>query len=224
MEDQNEDNFEDVSFMPRRHWMLKIGGISVAVALLALVAWGLAETNKDTNLTFQGNRRATDVKGREATPLRESSYKDPSSPVATNGEGTSNASAPAAAEPIQDLKGILGTDDPRSLTGRRVEITVPVLQDQNLTTFWIGSPQDKLLVVLNRDTRDSAERQASTPPEHGIGAVHQGQHAVITGTVVAVPRAEERYNWDLTRPQTQELERRGVYIRADKITAAGDGH
>lgn len=225
MEDENtEDNFDDVAFMPRRHWILPLAAICFAVAVLGGLMWALSETNANTNLTFQGNRRATDIRGRAATPLRESFYKDPSSPVGTGGvvtaaPGGQPAGTSAAAEPIKDLSTILGTDDPRTLVGRRVQITVPVAQDQTLTKFWIGPQEDRMLVILGRDTRGGAERQASVPPAHGIAPVHKGQQAVVSGIVERVPRPEERFSWDLTAAQTRELERRGVYIRADKVSA-----
>jgi hypothetical protein len=222
MEENNEDNFDDISFMPRRHWFLPLAAICAAVAVLGGVMWALSETNANTNLTFQGNRRATDIRGRAANPLRESFYKDPASPVGTTGVTTAAAGQPSgtsAAEPIQDLTTILGTDNPRTLVGRRVEITVPVVQDHTLTKFWIGSQENRLLVVLGRDTRDGADRQASVPPEHAIVPVHRGQQADVSGIVERVPRPEERASWDLTAAQTRELERRGVYIRADKVSA-----
>ena len=74
MEDENEDNFDDIDFMPRRHVFLTMGGICAAVLAVAVVMWGLAETNTNRNLTFQGNRRATDIRPRAANPLRESSW------------------------------------------------------------------------------------------------------------------------------------------------------
>lgn len=224
MEEENtEDNFDDIAFMPRRHWILPLGAICFAVAVLGGLMWALTETNANTNLTFQGNRRATDIRGRAATPLRESFYKDPASPVGTSGALTADAGQPvgtsAAAAPIQDLGTILGTDNPRTLVGRRVEITVPVVQDQTLTKFWIGAQEDRMLVILGRDTRDGGERQASVPPEHGIAPLQKGQQAVVSGIVERVPGPEQRFSWDLTAAQARELERRGVYIRADKVTA-----
>jgi hypothetical protein len=223
MEQNTEDNFDDITFMPRRHWLMPIVAICAAVAVMGGAMWALSETNANVNLTFQGNRKATDIRGRAATPLRESSYRDPASPVGTSGVLTSadagqRVGTSAAAEPIQDLSTVLGTDDPRALVGRRVEIRVPV-QDQMLTKFWIGPQEDQMLVILGRDTRDGAERQASVPPEHDIVPLHSGQQAVISGTVAAVPRDEERFSWDLTSRETDELERRGVYIRADKVGA-----
>ena len=221
MEDETEDNFDDIDFMPRRHMFLTIGGISIAVFAVAVALWGLAETNKDTNLSFQGNRRATDVRPRAANPLRESSYRDPASPVGTNGVLPSAPAKVSSATPIQDLDALLGTDDPASLAGHRVEIEVPALSEHNLTTFWIGSPEDRLLVVLRRDTRNGGERQASRAPVHGIVSAHAGQPTLITGIVQRVPSAEARYNWDLTPAQTRELKRRGVFILADRVKTAG---
>ena len=220
MEEENEDNFDDIAFMPRRHWLLPLAAICAAVVVLGGAMWALAETNTSKNLTFQGNRRATDIRPRAANPLRESSYKDPASPVGTSGVARAAASGPGGSVgAIQDLRAILGTDDPRSLAGRPVEITVPALREQNVTTFWIGSADDRLLVVLNRDTRDGGDRQASKAPEHGIVPGPRGQQAVVSGIVERVPRPEQRASWDLTAAQTRELERRGVYIRADKVSS-----
>ena len=217
MEDENEDNFDDIDFMPRRHVFLTMGGICAAVLAVAVVMWGLAETNTNRNLTFQGNRRATDIRPRAANPLRESSYKDPASPVGTSGLVASEPAHAPSPAPIPDLKTLLATDDPATLAGRRVEIDVPTLAEHNLTTFWIGGPDDRLLVVLGRDTRNGSERQASKAPEHGIAPGHSGQETSISGIVQRVPSAEGRFNWDLTRAQTQELKRRGVYILADRV-------
>jgi hypothetical protein len=221
MEDENEDIFDDIAFMPRRHMFLKLGGICAALLAVAGLWWGLAETNKNTNLSFQGNRRATDIQPRAANPLRESSYKDPASPVGTTGAPSGQPNTSTAPETILDLKGLLGADDATTLIGRRVEVDVPVLQAHNPTTFWIGDPNDRLLVVLGRDTRDGAERQASKPPEHGIVPAENGQQASIRGTVQGVPRAEERYNWDLTATQDRELKRKGVFILADSARTGG---
>ena len=221
MEDENEDNFDDIDFMPRRHMFLTIGGICAAVLAVAIVLWGLAETNKNTNLTFQGNRRATDIRPRAANPLRESSYTDPASPVGTSGIHAADAATTSTAAPLLDLKTLLGTDNPATLAGRRVELEVSTLAEQNLTTFWIGGPDDRLLVVLGRDTRNGSERQASKAPAHGIAPGHTGQHTSISGIVQRVPSAEARFNWDLTPAQTRELKRRGVFILADSVKASG---
>jgi len=217
MEDENDDNFDDIAFMPRRHMFLKIGGIGAAVLAVAVLLWGLAETNKNTNLSFQGNRRATDVRPRAANPLRESSYNDPAGPIGTSGTPSSEATTTSTAAPIQDLKTLLGTDNPAALAGRRVEIEVPTLAEHNQTTFWLGSADDRLLVVLGRDTRNGSERQASKAPSHGIEPGHQGQQISISGVVQRVPSAEGRFNWDLTLAQTRALKRKGVFILADSV-------
>lgn len=221
MEDENEDIFDDIAFMPRRHMFLKLGGICAAVLAIAVLWWGLAETSKNTNLSFQGNRRATDIRPRAANPLRESSYKDPASPVGTSGAVPSEAPKTSTApDTILDLKGLLGTDDASTLVGRRVEIDVPVSQEHNLTTFWIGPPNDRLLVVLGRDTRNGSDRQASKAPAHSISE-QRGEQASISGIVQRAPTAEGRYNWDLTPAQAQELKRKGVFILADSARSGG---
>ena len=124
---------------------------------------------------------------------------------------------------VRNLDQILGGRDPKELVGRQVEFEAPVLDDGNPVTFWIGTGDDRLLVVMGRDSRDVQDRQTSTPPSHGIPPVQRGQQAIISGTIQEVPSAEERYNWRLTREQTRELERRGVYVRAHSVRSYGHG-
>jgi len=150
--------------------------------------------------------------------------------VGTSGSGgpaqVGDASkAPIVAPPalIQELETITGSVDGQELVGRRVDLHVKVQTVPSKMTFWIGGRDNRVLVVLGRDTRSRGERQAGLPPRHGILPVHSGQSAAISGSVQRVPRTEEMHSWQLTEGELREVMDRKLYIRADTVTANGHG-
>jgi hypothetical protein len=136
-----------------------------------------------------------------------------------------NAGPAAVVAPaiIQELETITGSVDGNELVGRRVDLHVTVREIANETAFWIGEGDNRVLVVLGRDTRDGDDRQRGLPPSHRILTVHAGQQATVSGSVRRLPRAEEMHSWDLTRTDMAELRERPVYIRADAVTTNGHG-
>jgi hypothetical protein len=123
-----------------------------------------------------------------------------------------------AAGVIHDLETITGSNDGHELVGRRVELHAPVSQHINDVTFWVGMGDNRVLVVLardSRDNRDGRERQASNA---GIGELHAGQQAAISGSIRRVPEAEAMYSWGLTDADRAELMERRIYLRADHVT------
>jgi hypothetical protein len=124
---------------------------------------------------------------------------------------------------IQELDTIAGSVDGQELIGRRVDLHVNVHSVPNDVAFWIGEKDNRLLVVLRRDTRDGRARQLGLPPRHGISPVHAGQQATISGSVQRLPKAEEMHSWQLTEPELAELLDRKLYIRADTVTTDGHG-
>jgi hypothetical protein len=222
-----EDNFEDASFLPKRHLVLKWGGVLVAVMALGGAAWGLAEIPKNSkSLTYPGARQPSTIEPRSPSALRDSSQFDPSKEIGTSGSDTPGSARDNAADAsvIRELDSIIGGHSPSELVGRRVDLQVPVLGQNNLVTFWVGSQDKPLLVVLHRDVRDGHQRQASTPPAHGIVTVERGQQATISGTIQRVPKPEDRYSWDLTRSQLAQVENRGIYLQADTVRTVGHGN
>ena len=144
---------------------------------------------------------------------------DPSKAVGTSGRTAVTEPRDGEASPsvIHDLETIVGTADASTLVGRRVDLHVPLLGENSLVAFSVGSSEKPLLVVLHRDVRDGHERQVSLPPAHGIVTVERGQQATISGTIQRAPSAEERFSWDLTAPQRRALEARGIYLLADSV-------
>ena len=56
------------------------------------------------------------------------------------------------------------------------------------------------------------------PSSDSIAPVRAGQRVSISGTVERLPRAEEMYSWGLTNHDAEELTRRYVYLRAERVT------
>ena len=223
MEDENfEDNYEDISFMPKRHLVMKWTGVFVAVVAVLWIAWALAVIpSNSAELTYAGARQAS---GREpgATPaLADHGQFDPSKVVGTSGTAVTATDAAAVQAQIRDLDSIVGNRNPASLVGQRVSLQVPLVREDNMSVVWLGSPENPLLVVLNRDVRDGFQRMASQPPSHGIQTVEPGQQAVISGTIQRIPSKEMRFSWDLNKAQQERLESRGVYLLADSVRQAG---
>jgi hypothetical protein len=186
---------------------------SLLVAFVGLAIWG-AEAGED---------RAADTASRDGLI---------SGPVGTSGtdepEGAGDDSGPPAAVPpaiIQELETITGAVDGHELVGRRVDLHVTVADIANDVAFWIGENDNRVLVVIDRDNRNGAKRQAGAPPSHGILTVHRGQQAAISGTVQRRPKAEEMHSWGLTNDERARLSDRPIYVRADTVTANGHaGH
>jgi hypothetical protein len=219
-----EDNFDDQSFLPNRHLILKWGAVMLAVVVLCAGAWELSEIPGNSNsLTYPGARQPSTIAPRSPLALRDSSQFDPSKAIGTSGSASTAAAinTEANAATIRELDSIIGGHTASELVGRHVELQVPVVSQNNLVAFWVGSPDDRLLVVLHRDVRDGHQRQVSDPPEHGIRTVEPGQQATISGTIQRVPDIEGRFSWDLTRQELKDVEARGFYLQADSLRTAG---
>jgi hypothetical protein len=146
------------------------------------------------------------------------------SPGAVGTSGTHDGAAETnGGDVITEVETITGTNDGMRLVGRRVDLHVDVQERANDHAFWVGSRDNRLLVVLRRDRRDGMQRQQGRPSNHGISPVHGGQRAAISGVIRAVPEAEQRYSWSLTRDDEQELADRKIYIDADTVSSEGHG-
>jgi len=215
-----EDNFDDISFLPPRHILIKAGGVLVALLALAGAMSALTEIpNNSRELTYAGSLQPTGRERPTSSTLRQGMQVDPSKAVGTSGRTDVSEPRDSDASPavIHDLETILGNADASTLVGRHVDLHVPVVRENSLVTFWVGAPENPLLVVLHRDVRDGHERQVSLPPAHGIVTVEHDQQATISGTIQRAPSAEGRFSWDLTAPQRRALDARGVYLLADSV-------
>jgi hypothetical protein len=143
-------------------------------------------------------------------------------PVGTSGTHD-NAAEARGADLITEIETITGTNDAMALVGRRVDLHVEVQDRANDHAFWVGSPDNRLLVVIGRDRRDGSQRQRGKPSNHGIAPVRGGQRAAISGVIRPAPKAEQRYSWNLTRDDERELADRKIYIDADSVSSEGHG-
>lgn len=198
----------------RYMWILPVLAVVVITALA--VRW-LSERPRELHLT-QGQQTGT--LRDEATPELESDA------VPSTGGDTATAAATSGslASPaiVKEIETITGSLDGHELIGRRVDLRVPVhAAGAGDTTFWIGSGDNRLLVVLERDTRQDQSEGAETV-EHRIRPVN-GRAAFITGTIQRVPDAEERVSWRLTRQEEEELLERNIYVRAERVVPDGHG-
>jgi hypothetical protein len=118
---------------------------------------------------------------------------------------------------IHELETITGMNDAQELVGRRVDLHVRIQRHLNDVAFWIGSADNRLLVVLARDTRDGATKQKGEPPAHGLDAEYE-QIATVSGAVHPLPGQEAMHSWGLTELDRDHLLERRIYIRADAVT------
>lgn len=142
-----------------------------------------------------------------------------SPPVGTTGTRDQDSS-PAT---IKEIETITGTVDGHRLIGRRVDLHVNVQNVVNDGAFWVGSGDNRLLVVIARDTRTGGQHQRGVAPSHGISPAHRGQKTTISGTIQKVPAAETMESWGLTTADKTELADRKIYIRADTVSTEGHG-
>lgn len=220
-----EDDYRDTNDRPRGYgWLKALGALVVLIAVGAAI-WMLAETPKERNLAGYPNTQERRDQGELSVRADEGTLQEGEAGRAIGTSGGDDPAAFEATEPsiIQDLATITGSVDSAELIGRRVDLHIPVLQQHNAVTFWVGSADNRLLVVLERDVRSSQERNTSKPPSHGIVPVQRGQQVTISGTIQEVPRREERASWSLTRDQERELESRRIYLRADTVRTTGHG-
>lgn len=111
--------------------------------------------------------------------------------VATSGHALAEADDSPAT--LHDLETATGAVDRNELIGRRVDFHVKVAGVGSGGSFWVGSKDNRMLVV-------SASPDGSPP-------VTSGQTARITGTIEGLPNGAVR----------EELKDQKVYIRADNV-------
>jgi hypothetical protein len=133
-------------------------------------------------------------------------------------EGTSKYE-PNVTGLIHDVETITGTTDGHELVGRAVELHVPIQQHINDVAFWVGFPDNRLLVVISRDTRDGRTRQLGEISPNAIVVPQEpGQVAVISGHIQPIPYAEAMFSWGLTNPDRAQLRERPIYLKADRVS------
>jgi hypothetical protein len=193
-------------------WVFVLGLIALALAGI----WLIPQNRNDREKWEGGGVIAGST---SSTPHHD---EQPAPPVGTSGvhEGAAESHR---GDVITEIETITGANDAMTLVGRRVDLHVDVQERAADSAFWVGSKDNRLLVVLRRDRRDGEDRQKGQPSNHGIAPVHGGQRATVSGVIRAVPQSEQRYSWNLTREDENELDDRKVYIDADTVRPEGHG-
>jgi hypothetical protein len=142
-------------------------------------------------------------------------------PVSTSGQNEDAPEPYGTAATLHDLETMTGAVDEHELIGRRVDFHVKVVDIGNDGAFWIGTGDNRELVVPGRDNRSDAQRDFGAPSPNNIKRVVGGQVVHVMGTIEPVPHAEARYGWGLSAPQHHAIDNLKVYIRADSVTAEG---
>jgi hypothetical protein len=200
--EEPDPNPEDPDLTPqgRWRWLLPIG---LLVLVPALGTYALRETRGDSfwpshNAWMHGIAPSEGAVGTSGTP-------------------SATEDSPRAAV-IRDIEVITRVTDGHPLIGRTVELHVPVAGQANDQAFWIGSGDNRLLVVPHRDHRDGPERQEGLLASNDIAPLAIGETATISGSIQKLPQAEERLSWGLTKQDERAVAASGVYLRADTVT------
>jgi hypothetical protein len=201
-----------ISHPRRARWLLVLGGL----ALAAIMVWAVPQNRNDreewqgggveVGSANQGSAHS-DIGGRQG--------KEPQA-VGTSGNHDDGAGVEDAAV-VREIETITGANDATSLVGRHVDLHVDVQEHANDHAFWVGSRDNRLLVVWGRDNRDGIQRQTGVPASHNL-EWKPGQRAAISGVVRSIPIKEHRYSWDLTTEDERELADRKIYIHAQSVT------
>jgi hypothetical protein len=197
---------------PRRaRWLLALGGLVLA----AVFVWAMPQNRNDRE-RWSGGGVEVGSAGRGSTHSDVGGPDGAREAVGTTGSHDDAVAADAAV--VREIETITGANDAMSLVGRRVDLHVDVQSRANDHAFWVGSPDNRLLVVMGRDNRNGAKRQSGAPASHAVEPVRHGQRAAISGVVRSIPNKEQRFNWNLTEDDERELSERKVYIHAESVS------
>jgi hypothetical protein len=213
--DRMDSQYERDKMMGTRHprrsgWLLAAAGVAIAV----LFVWAIPRDRNDRE-EWQGGGVEVGSASQGSTHSdlgRPQGRKDPATVGTT---GAHDEAVGDNATVLREIETITGATNPRSLVGRRVDLHVDVQEHANDHAFWVGSPDNRVLVVWGRDNRDGLERQAGLPDSSD--PLRKAQRAAISGVIQPIPRSEHRYSWDLTEDDQRELDDRKIYIRADSV-------
>ena len=123
------------------------------------------------------------------------------------------ADAAATGEQITDLATITGAADARGLAGRQVRLSgARVDRMMGDATFWIGSGQDRVLVILDQVI------PSEPPTVEGRVNVNAGQTVDIQGRIRTSDDAPA--GGVLNADEQRQLDEQQVYIWADAVQVA----
>jgi hypothetical protein len=196
---------EDPDSMTQGRWRWTLPVVLLVLTIAGM--YGLAETTghpiwPSHNAWLRGSVAATP----DAVGTAGRAAPSPESAVASD------------SSVIRDVETITGLVDAHPLIGRKVDLHIPVSEHANDEAFWIGQGDNRVLVVLQRDRRDGAQRQEGLIATSGIAPLEAGKTAEISGSIQKLPASEEMYSWGLTRRDVREAAAMGVFLRADQVS------
>ncbi len=168
---------------------------AIGLVVLALLAWWLIAANSRQTVVGEGDVVATPAAVATSDPM--------------------TATAPTGA--ITDITTLTAATSASEFAGRPVMLSnVPVATAVSDKAFWAGSgsaANDRILVVRGNQSA------SYTAPD---GAVNAGTHAMIFGTVQAMPAdlTQQATEWNLASTDKQALATRPLYIMADSVRLA----
>jgi hypothetical protein len=183
------------------------------VAAFALSLWLIPEESSDRDVQ-EGGGVPVGTSGMPGSGLN---------PAPDDARPAPDAAAHESAGVLTELETITGAIDGNELVGRRVDLHVDVQNRANDVAFWVGSRDNRILVVMARDNRSGRQRQLGVGAGHNIVPVHDGQRATISGVIRRLPDAQAMASWGLTVAEKSELTDRKIYIRADHVSSEGHG-
>src|SRR5262245_53162697 len=115
-------------------------------------------------------------------PVVEASATTTPEPVGTS--GGHDTTEDVATATLTDLDTITGATDSMTFVGTRVDLHADVQEVSSDHAFWIGSPDNRVLVVLS-----------GSGHTHRIVPVRVGQRATVEGVIRRVPSPDHTANW-----------------------------
>lgn len=119
---------------------------------------------------------------------------------------------------IHELETITGVNDGHLLVGRRADLHVPVQQSINDSVFWVGSKDNRLLVVVRPRRNPRPQRDGTATSNGHGGTVQAGERATVVGSIQRIPDDEAMSSWGLTDADLAESMERRIYLRAESIS------
>jgi hypothetical protein len=138
-------------------------------------------------------------------------------PVETAGRDQAGDAVDLSPATIHEIETITGATDQHSLVGRQVDLDLSAGPLATQTAFWVGSKDNRVLVVLGQNNRTQKRRPGQVATS-GVTPVQPGEALRIVGTIEAVPPPSARYSRGLEESVRASLRDEKIYIRATSLS------